>query len=124
MSEDTSCGTETPPRFETALSGLEQAVRKLEGGDLPLDDALACYEQGLALVIQCRGLLTEAERKVALLTGVREDGVPETAPFDASATFQPEAAEKPRIAREPARPKVVAMPPPMPVDDDDDDAPF
>jgi hypothetical protein len=55
---------------------------------------------------------------------VREDGVPETAPFDASATFQPEAAAKPRIARETARPKVVVMPPPMPVDDDDDDAPF
>lgn len=90
------------PRFETAISGLEQAVQRLESGELSLDDALACYERGLGLLLQCRRMLAEAERQVALLTGVRDDGTPETARFNASATFSPTPNSQGPAERAPA----------------------
>jgi exodeoxyribonuclease VII small subunit len=74
--------------FEDALERLESVVGALEGGELGLDDALAQYEQGVRLLVRCRALLENAERKVALLTGVDEDGSPLTAPFDATATAE------------------------------------
>ena len=39
------------PRFEDALGRLEEIVRHLERGDLPLDDSLALYEEGTGLII-------------------------------------------------------------------------
>ncbi len=74
--------------FESSLRQLEQTVKALEGGDLGLDAALAQYEAGIHLLAKCHGLLDVAGRKVALLTGVNEDGSPATAPFDASATSE------------------------------------
>lgn len=87
MSDENS--GKSSPSFETAIAGLEQAVQRLESGELSLDEALACYERGLGLLLHCRRMLGEAERKVALLIGVHENGTPETARFDASATFSP-----------------------------------
>jgi exodeoxyribonuclease VII small subunit len=71
------------PGFEDALRRLEQTVKALETGDLGLDDALATYGQGVRLLAHCQGLLNAAERQVALLTGVSDDGSAETVPFDA-----------------------------------------
>lgn len=73
--------------FESGLIQLQQTVTALESGTLGLDAALAHYETGIRLLAQCHGLLAQADRKVALLTGVSDDGTPATAPFDASATF-------------------------------------
>ncbi|MDB5349351.1 MAG: xseB [Planctomycetota bacterium] len=81
--------------FETSLRQLEQTVKALEGGDLGLDAALAQYETGIRLLAKCHGLLDAAGRKVALLTGVNEDGSPATAPFDASATFEGSVGKSP-----------------------------
>lgn len=77
--------TGDPPRFEAALQGLERTVRELEAGDLDLDDALAAYGRGVRLLAHCQGLLDAAERQIALLTGVGDDGSAQTAPFDAKA---------------------------------------
>lgn len=74
--------------FEANLRQLEKTVKALEGGDLGLDAALAEYESGIRLLAKCHNLLDEAGRKVALLTGVEDDGSPATAPFDASATYE------------------------------------
>ena len=73
--------------FETNLRGLERAVRSLESGELGLDAALAEYEGGIRLLAKCHAMLDEAGKKVSLLTGTSEEGEPETADFDAAATF-------------------------------------
>ncbi|WP_322800763.1 exodeoxyribonuclease VII small subunit [Thermoflexus sp.] len=53
--------------FEEALSELEQIVRALESGGLPLEEAMALYERGRALADRCQQLLQEAQLRVQLL---------------------------------------------------------
>ena len=53
--------------FEAAFAKLEEIVGKLEAGDLPLDDALALFEQGQKLAAYCGAKLDEAELKVQKL---------------------------------------------------------
>jgi len=55
-------------KFEDALHDLEEIVEQLETGDLALDDALAAFEQGVALVRQLGDKLTEVEKRVEVLT--------------------------------------------------------
>lgn len=55
------------PSFETSLHRLEQIVKKLEAGDLALDDALKLFEEGIHLSQQCQKQLEEAENKVEIL---------------------------------------------------------
>lgn len=68
--------------FEEALKKLEDAVGQLEAGDLPLEKALAIFENGIAMSRLCAKQLEEAEQKVELLTGVSEEGQAQTIPFD------------------------------------------
>jgi len=55
------------PTFEEALQQLEQVVQKLEKGELPLEESLALYEDGIRLARLCHGKLEEAEGKIELL---------------------------------------------------------
>ena len=55
------------PTFEQALQQLEQLVQKLEKGELPLEESLALYEEGIRLSRLCHGKLEEAEGKIAML---------------------------------------------------------
>ncbi len=66
--------------FEGALERLEDLVERLEGGDLPLDEALEAFEQGVALTRQCAERLADAERRVELLS--REGSRLVEQPFD------------------------------------------
>ena len=50
--------------FEDALAELEQIVRRLEGGQVKLDDAIQCYERGAQLKRHCEGKLNEAQQRV------------------------------------------------------------
>lgn len=59
--------SDRPDRFEEALAQLEERVRRLEAGDLPLEDALALYEQGVELARTCHEQLEDAEQRVASL---------------------------------------------------------
>jgi exodeoxyribonuclease VII small subunit len=60
--------------FEEALARLESMLQKLEEGELSLDESLACYEVGIRYLRRCHALLRDAERRISLLTEVREDG--------------------------------------------------
>src|SRR4051795_12523201 len=82
--------------FEDALDQLERIVAALEQGTPELAAALASYEQAIRLLAHCHGLIDGAERTVALLTGVDDQGRPLTAPFDATATAERESATSPR----------------------------
>lgn len=53
--------------FETALAELEQIVGQLEAGDLPLEESLAMFENGIKLSRECRERLTNAERRIEIL---------------------------------------------------------
>jgi len=50
--------------FEESMSMLEELVKKLEGGNLDLDDSLKVYENAVALREHCRKILDESDRKV------------------------------------------------------------
>ena len=50
--------------FEKALAELEQIVRNLEGGNVPLEDSISMYARGEALKAHCDRLLKVAEAKV------------------------------------------------------------
>ena len=54
-------------KFESALKKLEEVVRKLEGGELSLDESLKAFEDGVKLAGFCAGKLNEAEKRVELL---------------------------------------------------------
>lgn len=53
--------------FEQSLSRLDEIVRHLEKGDLPLNDSLSLYEEGTGLIKACSKMLDEAEQKVVKL---------------------------------------------------------
>ena len=55
------------PDFETALKRLEEIVKKLENGELPLDSALELFEEGIKLSRFCHTKLDQAERRVEIL---------------------------------------------------------
>jgi exodeoxyribonuclease VII small subunit len=54
--------------FETALAELDALVKKLEDGDLSLEQSLALYERGVQLSRFCHARLEEAERRIEILT--------------------------------------------------------
>src|SRR5260370_965201 len=54
--------------FEAAIAELETIVKKLEEGDLPLEQSLALYERGVQLSRFCHARLEEAERRIEILT--------------------------------------------------------
>ena len=54
-------------KFETALKKLEEVVRRLEDGDLSLDDSLKAFEEGVKNAAFCARKLAEAEKRVELL---------------------------------------------------------
>jgi exodeoxyribonuclease VII small subunit len=59
--------TEKPVRFEDALAELEDLVQRLERGELPLEDSLAAFERGIALVRALSQRLADVEQRVEVL---------------------------------------------------------
>ena len=53
--------------FEAAVAELESIVKKLEEGDLPLEQSLKLYERGVELSRYCHARLEDAERRIELL---------------------------------------------------------
>lgn len=53
--------------FEASLNELEQIVKQLEEGDLPLEESLKLFENGVRLSRECRERLTTAERRIDVL---------------------------------------------------------
>lgn len=79
------------PTFEEALVDLERIVRDLEEGKIGLEESLARYEQGVALLRQCYSKLSQAEQRIVELAGLDEEGLPVTRPFEHSASVEKQA---------------------------------
>jgi exodeoxyribonuclease VII small subunit len=73
----------TAMSFEDALAELEQIVRRLEAGQVKLDEAILCYERGAQLKQHCERKLNEAQQRVERIV-VGPDGAiaAEPAKFD------------------------------------------
>ncbi len=56
------------PSFEVALDQLQSSVKKLESGELSLEDALKQFEEGVKLTRICQEYLGAAEQKIEILT--------------------------------------------------------
>jgi len=53
--------------FETSMKRLEEIVHELEKGDLPLEESLKVFEEGMSLIKFCSERLEEVEKKVTML---------------------------------------------------------
>ncbi len=69
--------------FESALKAVEEIVRELEDGDLPLDESMKKFEQGMKLIRFCSEKLDETEQKITVLMTDAGGEVRET-PFEGS----------------------------------------
>lgn len=75
-------------KFEDAMKRLEEIVEDLEGGELPLEDSLKVFEEGMKLLTFCSDKLDEVEKRVDLL--VKEsDGRYSKKPFDTDEQEEP-----------------------------------
>ncbi|SCW52262.1 Exodeoxyribonuclease VII small subunit [Sphingobium faniae] len=69
--------------FEDALRALESIVRRLENGDVPLDESISLYSEGEALRKQCMERLQAAEARIRKLTLDAGGAVTGAQPFGA-----------------------------------------
>lgn len=95
--------------FENSLKELERIVRRLEEGELPLEDSLRLFEDGVKLSRECQERLNEAERRIEILLK-DEDGNPQ---------LEIVKAEDLREVREPKIKKRIVF-----ENDDDEESPF
>lgn len=68
-------------KFEEAMARLEAVVDRLESGELPLEESLRLFEEGVHLTKVCSHRLEEAERRITILLK-NERGEMQEAPFD------------------------------------------
>lgn len=67
--QDKQESAEQPLDFEQALAGLEQIVERMERGDLPLEQSLESYQEGVKLAQVCQQRLDQVEQQVQVLQG-------------------------------------------------------
>ncbi|MHB1133274.1 MAG: exodeoxyribonuclease VII small subunit [Chloroflexota bacterium] len=66
--------------FETAFAQLEETVRSLERGDMPLRELVGCYEEGMKLSAHCARLLDGAQLRISQIVQ-QADGAVKVVPF-------------------------------------------
>ncbi|MEO1920617.1 MAG: exodeoxyribonuclease VII small subunit [Sphingomonadales bacterium CG12_big_fil_rev_8_21_14_0_65_65_10] len=68
--------------FEDALRALEDVMRKLEGGEVPLDQSIDLYERGEALRAHCQKRLDAAQARIEKIVTDSEGRATGTVPLD------------------------------------------
>ena len=68
--------------FEDALRALEEVVRKLESGDVPLDASITLYERGEQLRSHCQARLDAAQQRIERIVAGPDGAAAGTQPFD------------------------------------------
>ena len=82
----------TPPTFETAIARLDQLVEEMESKNIPLQDLIIRYEEGIRLVKVCEERLNEAEKRIEIITR-NAAGQPELTEFEPEAQSAPKPRE-------------------------------
>ena len=80
--------------FEPSLAELERILRNLEDGTTSLEESLAQYERGVALLKGCYTQLRDAEQRILKVAGIDGDGKPVLEPFEHAATTDRGVAEE------------------------------
>jgi len=81
--------SEQPPNFEGAMDRLESIVEEMESGNLPLEQLIRHYQEGIKLVKVCQERLAGAEQKIEII--VRDNGgKPVIKEFESEATTEPQ----------------------------------
>ena len=75
--------------FEDSIKRLKDIVEKIEQGEIPLQDSLEQYEQGMSLIQHCRGILQQAETRIEKISKVDQD-----TPEPASEATSPESEDE------------------------------
>ena len=70
------------PSFEASAERLTDIVQQLESGELPLEQSLKLFEEGVRVARAAQARLDDAEKRVEELLGVDADGKPKTRPFE------------------------------------------
>jgi exodeoxyribonuclease VII small subunit len=73
---NTQPGAPAEPSFEDSVRRLGEIVDRLETGELPLEESLRLFEEGVRLARASQSRLDAAERRVQELLGIDEDGNP------------------------------------------------
>ena len=81
--------------FEQAMKRLEEIVERMESGELPLEDLIARYEEGMKLVKVCQERLASAEQRIEIITR-NSAGKPVVQKFEPAAAAQPETQGEPK----------------------------
>jgi exodeoxyribonuclease VII small subunit len=97
--------------FESSLSSLEKIVRRLEQGDLSLEESLKLFEDGVKLSRECQERLNQAERRIEVLLK------------DADGNPALQAIQKDDLSEETREPKIKRRIV-FEDDEDDEDTPF
>lgn len=74
----------TEPTFEHSFDQLQKIVERLESGNLTLGETLSSYESGIERLKECYRLLSTAENRIRLLSGVDENGNLDLDSFDSA----------------------------------------
>jgi exodeoxyribonuclease VII small subunit len=82
-------GAGTELNFETAMDRLEKIVEQMESGQLPLEDLIVRYEEGMNLVKVCQERLATAEQKIEIITR-NNAGKPVVKDFEPAIDARPE----------------------------------
>ncbi len=82
--------------FEQAMKRLEEIVEQMESGDLPLEDLIVRYEEGMKLVRVCQERLASAEKRIEIITrnSAGQPVVQEFEPAAAAAPSEPKGEQK------------------------------
>jgi exodeoxyribonuclease VII small subunit len=80
-----------PPTFETAINRLEELVEEMDSQNIPLQELITRYEEGVQLVKLCEERLAEAEKRIEIITR-NAAGKPELAEFEPEQKPSPAAA--------------------------------
>jgi exodeoxyribonuclease VII small subunit len=73
--------------FELALDQLQQTVKKLESGELTLEESLRQFEEGVKLTRLCQEQLASAEQRVEILLKATPQGEVQVQPFTSTGRF-------------------------------------
>ena len=89
-----------PNNFEEALARLEGIIKLMEANDLPLEEMLVRYEEGIDLVKFCGEKLDHAEQRIKIITE-NPQGKPELVDFDVAKVPEnpPAASPAPRASK-------------------------